>query len=544
MDTQETPGLEDYVAALRRRLLLGVGVFLSVVGIGVVAALILPDVYTSTANFRLVTDRIEESGADQSEYADQYVFSLADKVLGGGNLKAIVQRAGMPPDFTGTEDDAIGSVRGGVSVRMTTQTVLEPGGGRERTINTGFAVSYSGSSPEYAQKIAEALADSFVELGRVGQLTVASERVSFFAGEGERIDHEIADFERRLAEFKSKNFNQLPETVQANLTVRTRTETELEGISRELRNLQENRVYVAEQLRQARAGPVVDNLQQLEEEYARKAAIYAATHPDVVALRRQIDTLRREGPVQLGTSLQAQLELERATLAEARQRYSDDHPDVRRIVRNIEALEARIAAGEQTTTPSVGLTAVSAQLLTQLNAIDTQIQGLRGRSGVLQARMAELETELGQSPEVEREYLAITRGLGSARDLYNQMITRRMEAEVDVAAIKAGSADRFALVARPGTPWAPSGPPRLGIVIAATILGLMIALATIVAVELFDSKIRGVRDVHNLLGMYPLATVPEISNGRLRWPARLAQLLTGPFYRARRTTLRQSAPGS
>jgi uncharacterized protein involved in exopolysaccharide biosynthesis len=533
MDTQDTLALGDYIAALKRRSLLGLGIALAVVLAAGVFTVTLPDVYTSTARFRLVTDRISESGADENEYADQYVFSLADKVLSGSYLQPLVRKVGLPPGFAGTEDEAVALVREGIVVRMTTQTVLDAGG-RERTINTGFTVSHSSGSADYAGRVADALADSFVELGRAGQLTFATDRVKFFDGEAARINESIADFERRLAEFKSRNFNQLPDTVQANLAIRTRTETELEGIARELRNLQENRVFVEQQLQQAQTGPAADNLQQLEEDYARKAAVYAETHPDLVALRRQIESLRRGGPVLTESSSQAQLEAERATLAEVRQRYSDDHPDVRRLLRNIEMLETRVAAGEPVAGSTAGQTTVSVQLATQLNAIDTQIGGLRARSATLQARLAQLEAELGASPEVERDYLAITRGLDSARDLYNEMITRRMEAEVDVAAIRAGSADRFLLYARPGTAWQPSGPPRLGIIVVAGLLGLVLALAVIIIVEMLDSTIRGVRDVQRLLGTMPLATVPEIrppgtspwlisrwrrAKGRLREPA-------------------------
>ena len=54
----------------------------------------------------------------------------------------------------------------------------------------------------------------------------------------------------------------------------------------------------------------------------------------------------KRGGSTTGMTLRQQLANERAVLAEARQRYSEDHPDVKRIARNISALEARIAAGE------------------------------------------------------------------------------------------------------------------------------------------------------------------------------------------------------
>ena len=39
--------------------------------------------------------------------------------------------------------------------------------------------------------------------------------------------------------------------------------------------------------------------------------------------------------------------MEEANLAEMRQRYSEDHPDVKRLERTIENQKARIAAGEK-----------------------------------------------------------------------------------------------------------------------------------------------------------------------------------------------------
>ena len=53
----------------------------------------------------------------------------------------------------------------------------------------------------------------------------------------------------------------------------------------------------------------------------------------------------RAGGSPTGMSLRQQLQQQRSILAETRQRYSEDHPDVKRIERNIQSLEARIAVG-------------------------------------------------------------------------------------------------------------------------------------------------------------------------------------------------------
>jgi uncharacterized protein involved in exopolysaccharide biosynthesis len=489
-----------------------VGVALPIILVAVILAMALPDIYRSSATFLLVTDPVADPAGSSGEYADQYVLSLADRVLTGDNLSGIVKEVNPYPEFGDDESTAASELRDNVNLLMTTQTILEPGGGRERTVNTGFSVSYDHGVPEKAQKVAAALANIFVEQSRTERLAAAKGKIDFFKKEGERTRQEIAQFESQLANFKERNFDQLPETAQANITIRSRVESELDGVDREVRGLQQNRVFVTQQLRQAQAGPAVNNLSALESEYASKSAIYAESHPDVVSLRRQIESLRAAGPATGGNTLQAQLDSQRAALAEARQRYSEDHPDIRRMARNIEVLEARVASGESPTSNLAGESLAAVQLQTQLNALDTQIGGLQGRSGQLRARLEKFESRLGSTPEVEREYQAITRGLGTARAQFDQMVEQRMGAEVEAAAIVGGAADRFVLTGQPGTPWEPASPKRIAIIVIGLILAMMLALSAAVAAEAFDSRVRGGADVHRTMGVVPLATVPQIHN--------------------------------
>ena len=92
----------------------------------------------------------------------------------------------------------------------------------------------------------------------------------------------------------------------------------------------------------------------------------------MIALRRQIDALKAGGGAVDSLSLPAQLQAQKQILAQARQRYSEDHPDVKRIERQIKSLETRIASGETSAGNPVGSPAV-VQLKTQINALDNQM---------------------------------------------------------------------------------------------------------------------------------------------------------------------------
>jgi succinoglycan biosynthesis transport protein ExoP len=524
MTTDGGPTFNEYLAALLRRRRLMIWVGLPIALFAAVLAIALPDMYRSTATFRLTTGQITDSVA-AAEFADQYVMSLADRVLASSNLSGITEATTPYPELSDDKGAANSELRENVRVAMTVQTILEPSRGRERNINTGFTVDFEHRDPKKAQAVAAALAESFVALDREERLRASQDKVRFFAGEASRTSGEIAKYESQLAVFKEKNFERLPETAQANLSIRARAEQELDNVNREIRSLEQNRVFVAQQLRQAQAGPATSNLRALEEEYARRAAIYSETHPDVVTLRRQIENLRAAGPATGGNTLQGQLDTARSALTEASQRYSPDHPDIRRMQRNIETLEARIAAGESPTASLAGESLQAVQLQTQLNALNTQIAGLQARDQELRGRLEQFEIRLGSTPEVEREYQAIARGLDTARRQFDQMSAGRLNAEMEVAAITSGASDRFVMTNKPGAPWDPAKPKRLAILIVGLILAAIIALTAVVVAEMLDTRVRGAADIRQTLGVSPLAVVPVIQNS-IYWRARTRRLAT------------------
>ena len=161
--------------------------------------------------------------------------------------------------------------------------------------------------------------------------------------------------------------------------------------------------------------------------------------------------MMRSGGSPTGMTLRQQVQQQRSILAEARQRYGEDHPDIKRIQRNIDSLEARIKSGESADTTLASDSPMAVQLQTQLNATDTQIAAMQQRGLELRRKMTDLETRMGSAPQVEREYPAVTRDLDSARAKFQDLLKRQMDAEVSEAAIANGTADKFHIKSRPST---------------------------------------------------------------------------------------------
>jgi len=516
METASGPGFGDYIGAIKRRRNLLLGIALPIIALAVMLAIGLPSMYESSGFIEIeeAQNLNKEVGAASNEprYADQYVASLGTVVLSRTNLRKLLQEHQIYDDQNEDPAGAVERLKKDIDVNIVTTQILDPSTGREREVVSAFTVAFDHRDPERAKVGAQWLVDSYLAANRLDRQHQAETAAKFYATEAERVRKEVAELEAKLADFKLKNAGTLPELTEVNMGTMERTERDLRDVEVQLQALRRERVLLSSQLQQARsAAPEGASLRALEDEYNRKRIQYDPSHPDLIALRRQIDMMKRGGSP-TGMTLRQQLANERAVLAEARQRYSEDHPDVRRIQRNISALETRISAGEEPDRSIAADSPVAISLQGQINATDSQIAALQARSVDLRTRMTQIEERLAMTPQVEREYQTVTRDLTSARAKYEELVKRRMDSEVSEAAISGGRADKFRVVQAPSVPGDPAKPKRLAILFIGIVLAMVLALTVTVAVEAMDPTVRGSRDVREILAISPLVSVPMITN--------------------------------
>jgi len=522
----DAPGLGEYFGILRKRRRLLFLVLGPIVALGAGFALFMPDIYRSQGLLEIEDASTRGSpsneniksviarDSDEPQYADQYVQSLATIVLSDKNLTRLLKEHRLYDDQDADLGATIQQLRHDIRVDIVTTPILDPESGRERNVITAFTVSYDNRDPHRAREGAVWLVDAYLKQNRLDREEYASGAAKFFGAEGERVRKHVTELEARLAEFKAKNIGKLPELNQMNLNVMDRTENDLNNVEAQVQALRRDRVFIMSQLQQAQAaGPEAGNLRALEDEYQRKSAVYDPSHPDMVAMRRQMDILRQGGSP-TGQTLAQQLATKRSILAETKQRYSDEHPDVKKLTREIQSLEARIAAGETTDRSVASDSPVAVQLQTQLSATDTQLAALTARATELRTKLSDLEGRMTSAPEVERDYQIVTRDLDSARAQYQELLKRQMDAEVSASAIAGGTADKFHIKSSPSTPDEPAKPQRIAIMIIAVVLGTIAGLSAIVVAQLLDQTVRGVRDIREILDVAPLSAVPIIRPAR------------------------------
>jgi chromosome segregation ATPase len=354
------------------------------------------------------------------------------------------------------------------------------------------------------------VSDLFLEENRRSRAEQTLETVSFLESQSEAYQSEIDRIDGDIANFKSQYQGMLPEDVSFNLQALEREERQLIDVNGQIRTLEERVRYLQDERRMAltEAGGAVDRMAQLQEELARLSAKYAPNHPDVLNVRREIEILRRlDGDLNNADSAMAIAQV-RQDLALARERYSADHPDVRNLERTLAALEAQNLSSESgsilVTSPAVR------QIDSEIRERTASLSGLKQTQGALIKKISLVEKELKGVPEVERQYRMLTRRYEDAVERHDQiqakLATARMSSRLETEQL----GERFTPIDPPRLPREPASPNRIGILVLGMVLAGALSIAALALAEVLDSSVRNARDVRELLGVPPLASIPIV----------------------------------
>lgn len=486
-------------------------------------ALGLPDVYRSTGVIR-IDQKLQGDDRAVDTYAEYYIQTLTGQVFTAENLGSWIDEYGVFAEESGWPDARKRSeLADNLKTAIVATTVIDPRSGREREVVTGFEVSFDSRTPELAHKVAGAVVEAFLVENRRSREARGAEEIQFFKTEAEGYRAKIAEVETRLADFKERNARRLPDLVQLNMSAMDRVERDMEAAQLQIDNLKRERVILQSQLGQipSTSDEAIQQLADLQNEYVRVSSIYQDTHPTVISIRKQIDLLSQNVDSEAAIPILRQQQNEiAAALAEAREKYSEDHPNVKQLIRSESAIKDRIAAlaggSGGDASEVVSTNDLYVQLNTQIKTIDAEVSGLNARIYDLRQKRQEYEDLLLQTPQVDVEYQDLLRDLENARNLYEETQERQRNSELALALARGSQGEQLVLAQAPKFPQSPSWPPRMAIIVLGVILAVGAGVGIATLRETSSGTVRSSRDVFELCGMPPIALIPTIYNRESR----------------------------
>ena len=510
----------------RRRRLIGMTFFVFT-ALSIVVAYSLESLYRSSGVIVIEQPEVSNQflpGTFQAPDPQQRIERINDEVMTRDNLATIIETHNLYSQQRGSSGPE--TVTSELRDHFDLELILAEDDPRNRYAGgvTGFVVSYYHQDAETSRSVTRDIVELFLEGNRKRRQDAYLGTAEALSREAVEIRGTVSDLEATLADFKTENPGALPEDRTYNRQIVERKERDLTELDREIRSLQERKTLLQSQLAQTEpwvtvVGPdgeamptSTDRMQQLQSEYLRLIGIYSANHPDVMRVRREIESLTGSAAnPTFRLALESAYLSKQLELTDAQLQYGPNHPDVLSLQRSIMALEQQIEQlpeGASDLPPPNNPTYVNLEV--QLKSLDIELAAVQRDRRGLQAETRQLDLDIQVAPEVERRYLELSRDLDIARQQYEDTMGRRMAVERAGALEASELAERYVLTRAPSMPHKPAFPNRPLIIIIGLFLGATLGMAAGILAETFDDSIRSTRDMRTIIGAPPIAAIPLI----------------------------------
>jgi len=463
--------LRYYLSIFLRRLPLFLVVCILITAAGLYVALILPPVFRATSNIlvqspQIVTDiaRLPLGGDTISR-----IQVIERELTTREALMDLASRFGVyPSQEMPTDAEIVADMRGRISLELV--------GGEQGAL--GLAVSFEAQDPHLAATVANGIAADILERDAANRSSQASDTLAFFQGEVARLAASVAQIEQRIEAYKTENLDALPDSLEFRRTQQSNLQERLLILEREEASLRNRRANYSELYRSS--GQVGDISQTPEQKL---------------------------------------LENLRIALTTQRAMFVEGSP-------NIAALEARIAAvdaqmRESSRTAGTGAAGQPSPLDLQLAEIDDRLRAIDLEKSLIAGSLESLGTSIAATPANEVTLNALKREYDNEQTLYNAALARLAEAATGEQIETRFKGERLSLLEAAVPPENPVRPKRTLIALGAAAAGAGLGLAAIVLLEILLGRVRRPVQLHKVLGIEPLATIPYIRTHAQIWRRRI-----------------------
>lgn len=466
----------EYWQILKRRKKPFLIPFIIVLSLAAALAMLLPPTYRSEATILVERQEIPEDivGTTVTGFVQERIESITQKVLTTENLLDVANNIGIETGAGVNQGELVKSLRQSISVEMVDIEASDPGRGRATTLTVAFVIAADAETPAKANKIAKRIAELYLEENRRLRIEQASDVSQFIDTQSELLRTKITDYEARLATFKQEQIGQLPEQAEMNQTLLERTDSRIDATEEAIRSLQNQKRTIEAQM------------QTIDKYVARDA-----------------------DPEKANSALE-RLAIARQQLNEAKQKYSDLHPTVKRMKSEITSLESEVRAqtgGRVRENDATNPEYVRAR--SQLAAIRADLAAESAKLTDLEAKSRELSERLLASPLVEKEYTSLVRELDASRQAFSDIERKRLEAELASNLEQTDKGQKFTLLEPASMPGQPESPNRIAIFAMGVFLAGLIGLGFALIAEISDKTIRGARSLSRILDAPPIGIIPR-----------------------------------
>jgi succinoglycan biosynthesis transport protein ExoP len=465
----------EYLGILsRRRIWFAVPFALCVVG-GVALAFLLPVTYRSSARIGIeapaVTDLVSPgTGLGREER----LRPLSQQLRSPAVLERVAREERLVTDRP--LDQVVQNLLDRIKVEVPPPIARTEGDPQL----DAFDIVYLDRTAERAQRVAEKLAQVFVEEHTRSREVQAEGTTEFLSAQQRAAQDRIAELEKRLRTSKELHMGKLPEQTLANLQTLSGVRSQFESTSNNVRSEQDRLTMLDRQMQQMREGFYS----------APGAAGGPATSPRqrVVAIQRELDL--------------------------ARAKYTDKHPEIQVLEEELKSARADAAAllsqPESARQEALSADPAYQQLAAERNLTQLRVRALQRTEAQLSADIGRYQQRVEAAPMVEQEVAPLQREYEFERENLKRLAERHAAALVQEQVARKRGGERFSVLNHAYVPRSPESPNRPRLLVMALALGLALGAGSAFGREFLDRSIRDPRKLQDEFEVPVLAEIPRI----------------------------------
>ena len=490
-----TPKLElkDYVRAFFRRKGLFMIGFMTVTPLVFPIILGLPNIYHSSTTI-LIRDKTNIKilkGQDQlGTSIKERVRTFGSEMKSWNNITRAMDAVGLS-DLANTPlemEHMVNNLRKNLSIST-----------RGSTRNTDIIrISFFDRDPVITQRFLNVITTNFIEKSLKDQRVEIFSTINFIKEQLAVYEEKLKESEAKLIAFKREHMMNMPSTVGSPRILDSLEKKKID-ISFELEKLEHERKYIADQI----------------------AVLEKTGGGSKVHTKTEVDPVQEE--------LKNKLQRLNTMLENMEIIYTDQHPDMIDIKKQISATEEKITA-RQSQLKEYDIIVENDQLKKlrhQLNKIDLKIARIEYNKRKLESEMQNKQEQLEELPSLTEKYAYLQHEHKKIKSIFFGL-QQKLEATRMTQHIESTEQGiTFEILEPARLPLKPAKPNRWQILLMGILAGLAVGGGVAFIVEFADHSFRGTEDARANLKIPVVGVIPSIVTARERRRKRIKNFLFG-----------------
>jgi len=449
-------GIQDLLDALIRKWYWVSMPLIFFVLAGIWFYVVTPRAYEATTLILVQSQEIPQNYVQStiSSGVEEQVRTLYQEVLSRSNLETIIKEMNLYTRERGTGtpmDILVASLRKKITLTKNDEQLGKV---------SSFSITTRGAKPKEVADVTNRLASDFIDSNLKLRASQATETTAFLQKQLEELKALLSQQEAKVQEYRNQYIGKLPDQLQSNISTITSLQTRLESLQSSLTEAMNRKLTIQSQLSRAEAGTPGTSSQRGQR---------------LSDLKNQLDEMKTK--------------------------YTPDYPEIKRLENQIAELEKhpeKSSSGR--VDPQV------ADMRTQLNNANFEVDALRKDSERLKAQIEQYQERVEETPKREQDLAGITRDYNITQQNYQRLLDRFYEAKRSEDMEKRQQGQQFRVLDYAEPPQTPVSPNPMRIALIFLALGLGTGAGIIVMLEMLDSTVKGVKQLEGWSGTIPCIT--------------------------------------